>query len=249
MGFLAKGITTPGGFGNLVKRKLPIAVHEAVRDIYATDLPHYFKYISTGDESTLPKLEYVDSSESVDKLTINVPAGTGDWFGGWEGTRQSEGHRYCNEDATEGRMVELIKRGGPAVMLCHWPGMYCNGSKTGWRDFQNVVLSLARRFRDQTLWMKVSEIGRYYAAKDLTKISSAGAGRVEIDAPLNCNDFTFEVPRRLKDSAPILSHRTEKTELVRVSSMAALRTNSFVAGETKTTFCIDLAKGRSQVSL
>ena len=45
-----EGITTPGGFGNGVKDKLPIAVHQAVKEVFAAELPHYFKYVVEGDE-------------------------------------------------------------------------------------------------------------------------------------------------------------------------------------------------------
>jgi hypothetical protein len=121
-----QGVTTPGGFGNLVKDKLPKAVFDAVRDVFAVDVPHYFKYVVSGDESTMPKIEYRDSGNSSSRdlreFVVNVPAGTGDWFGGWDGSLESNPDKYCNKDATTGRMVELIERGEPAVMLCHWPG-------------------------------------------------------------------------------------------------------------------------------
>ena len=172
-----EGITTPGGFGNLVKSELSLAVQEAVRDVYAPEIPHYFKYLRFGEESTQPTLEHVSGLGTDDvRLTVNVPAGTGDWFGGWQGVTEPEGDRYCNGDATEGRMVELIERGEPAVMLCHWPGMYCNGTKRGFEAFKHVVQALERRFADQTLWMKPSEMARYWAAKELTRIEAAYTG-------------------------------------------------------------------------
>ena len=89
-------------------------------------------------ESTDPILESV-SGRGTDQisLTMNVPAGTGDWFGGWQGANPSQGHLYSNEDATGGRMVELIKKGQPAVMLCHWPGLYSNGSHEGFEHFRS----------------------------------------------------------------------------------------------------------------
>ncbi len=131
-----EGITTPGGFGNKVKDKLPLAVFDAVRDVYGSQLPYYFKYVSEGDEPTEPKLEGVrDLASDQPKVTVNVPAGTGDWFGGWDGASKSEGHRYCNADATDGRLVQLIQHQQPAVMLCHWPGLYGNGSEVGFQHF------------------------------------------------------------------------------------------------------------------
>jgi len=164
-----EGITTPGGFGNMVKSELSLAVQEAVRDVYTAEIPHYFKYIRSGDESTEPTLEHTSGIGTDDvRLTVNVPAGTGDWFGGWQGVREPEPARYANDDATAGRLVDLIMRGQPAVMLCHWPGMYCNGTKNGFHAFKRVVEALERRFSDRTIWMKPSEMARYWAAKELT---------------------------------------------------------------------------------
>jgi len=137
------GITTPGGFGNGVESELSLAVQESVRDVYGSEIPHYFKYVADGPESTQPRLEHVRDAETADpRLTVSIYAGTGDWFGGWDGDLQPEGDRYCNRDATRGRLVELIERGEPAVMLCHWPGMYTHGTKQGFAAFQNIVLAL-----------------------------------------------------------------------------------------------------------
>jgi hypothetical protein len=247
-GLPCEGITTPGGFGNRVKDKLPIAVHQAVRDVFNAELPHYFKYVSTGNESTAPKLEFIDSQRTISNLTMNVPAGTGDWFGGWEGSQKSEGHRYANEDATSGRMVELIERGEPAVMLCHWPGMYCNGEKTGFEDFKNVVLALKNRFQNETVWMKISEIGRYWAAKELYRISKTGDGAVHIDAPLSCQRFTIEIDG-VPNSPPSLHIDDRHIPLQSVSSKVLLKNNTFAVREDKTIICIDAPKGRIAVSL
>ncbi len=170
-----EGITTPGGFGNLVKSELSLAVDQAVRDVYQVDLPHYFKYVRGGDQSTEPVIENLRGVGTDDvRMTVNVPAGTGDWFGGWQGDSASQPDSYANADATSGRMVELIERRQPAVMLCHWPGIYSNGSKDGFHAFQRIVSSLADRYRDQTMWMKLSEIGRYWAAKKVTEIHRDG---------------------------------------------------------------------------
>lgn len=160
-----EGITTPGGFGNLVKSELSLAVHQSVRDVFGAEIPHYFKYVVGGKASTQPRLEHVAGLGTDDvRLTVSIPAGTGDWFGGWQGDRKPEGPRYANQDATDGRLVELIERGDPAVFLCHWPGIYCNGTKAGFRHFKNVVLALHGRFGERTKWMKLSEIARYWAA-------------------------------------------------------------------------------------
>ncbi len=243
-----EGITTPGGFGNRVKDKLPLAVFESVRDVYGSELPHYFKYVSDGDESTEPKLEAVRDRDSAQpRLTVNVPAGTGDWFGGWDGAEKSDGSKYSNDDATSGRMVELIEQGRPAVMLCHWAGLYGNGDPQGFRDFQKVVVALEKRFKDQTLWMKVSEIGRYWAAKGLTKLQTVG-NTIQLDAPFACDNFTLRVDGRV---ASKVVHRAGDAmqELRSVSTLASLNSGQYLGQESSSVVCVDLPRGRSELSL
>ncbi|GAB5403320.1 MAG: hypothetical protein Aurels2KO_15510 [Aureliella sp.] len=241
-----EGITTPGGFGNRVKGKLPLAAFQAVRDVYGTDLPHYFKYIADGDESAVPVAEAISYSASgVPECCMNVLAGTGDWFGGWEGTVESQPDLYAEMDAKSGRMVELIEREEPAIMLCHWPGMYCNGSLSGFRAFQRVVTSLNRRFADKTQWMKVSEIGRYYAARQFTKFSLAGSS-IQIDAPWSCKDFTFRITGQ---ASKVILRSGEDTLLREVSTVESLQPGTFFQDQSSLTVCVDLPKGKSTVEL
>jgi len=44
-----EGVTTPGGFGNLVKPELSLAVQQSVRDVYRAEIPHFFKYVNYGE--------------------------------------------------------------------------------------------------------------------------------------------------------------------------------------------------------
>ncbi|QDS96499.1 hypothetical protein FF011L_53110 [Roseimaritima multifibrata] len=242
-----EGITTPGGFGNSMKSELPIAVDQAVRDVYGVELPHYFKYVHFGDESTEPKLEHLRGVGTEDvRLTVNVPAGTGDWFGGWQGDSLSEPDRYCNATATSGRMVELIERRQPAVMLCHWPGMYSNGSEEGFRSFQRVVESLASRFADDTIWMKVSEIARYWAAKQLTEISRAG-NRLTLNAPFATERYTLQIEG---GAGPVcIQQGSERMMLREAPQRSSLDAGTWIADEQKLVACFDLPKGTSEVLL
>ena len=233
-----EGITTPGGFGNRVKPELPAAVGQAVRDVFpATEIPHYFKYIFEGKESMLPKLE----NESA--LVVNVPAGTGDWFGGWDGDRPSEGFRHANADASAGRMVELIERGEPAVMFCHWAGLYSHATKQGFEDFKRVILALEGRFRDRVQWMKVSEMARYQAARELTRIERTG-NRITLSAPYACPRFTM---RLAGTSGQPPRHGDERiTAPLQDAAASWLDAGRWLAGDNRSaTVCVDLPKGQS----
>ncbi|QDV58582.1 hypothetical protein [Rosistilla oblonga] len=240
-----EGITTPGGFGNSMKAELPIAVDQAVRDVYGVDLPHYFKYVISGDESTEPRLEHLRGVGTDDvRLTVNVPAGTGDWFGGWQGDSLSEPDRYCNAAATSGRMVELIQRRQPAVMICHWPGMYSNGSEEGFNSFKRVVESLASRFADDTIWMKVSEIARYWAAKQLTEIRREG-NRLTLTAPFAAQRYTLQIAAA---AGPVsLQHGNDRTLLSQATRRSTLDAGTWIADEQNLVACFDLPKGTSEV--
>jgi len=198
-----EGVTTPGGFGNQVKSELSLAAGQAIRDVYQVDLPHYFKYVHTDDQSTEPIIENLRGAGTLSpQMTVNVPAGTGDWFGGWQGDRISEPDRYANQDATAGRMVELIQRRQPAVMLCHWPGMYSNGTKEGFISFKRVVESIESRFGKETLWMKVSEIARYWAAKSVCMFRGSTKSLV-IECPIQTSMFTIRIKGK---TGPVISH-------------------------------------------
>ncbi len=244
-----EGITTPGGFGNKVKDKLPVAVFQAVRDVYGSELPHYFKYVSLNDESVLPRFENVVGADTdAPSLTVNVPAGTGDWFGGWDGVVESQGELYANDDATAGRMVELIERREPAIMLCHWPGLYCNGLLHGYRDFQKVVLALEQRFKDQTLWMKVSEIGRYWTAKEFTKIDRSGQ-TIQLTAPFSCPNFTIQISTALPPKKLLVEQANQTTAIESVTTLPSLVAGCYFREADKLTVCFDLQKGINRLQL
>ncbi|MEM7234098.1 MAG: hypothetical protein AAF517_18115 [Planctomycetota bacterium] len=239
-----EGVTTPGGFGNKVKTELSLAAFESVRSVYGVDLPHYFKYVAGGKvENTEPRVEHVKGlASSNPRAVVNVPAGTGDWFGGWDGDLESRGHLYANADATEGRMVELIERGAPAVMLCHWPGMYTHGSKKGFRDFQSVVTALGKRYGDRTLWMKVSEMARYWAAKELTAVKRAKGG-FELHAPYSCSAFTVRCPQL---SEPPRIEREDGVEMFeRVRDRKNLAAGKWLLESDSILACFDLEKGKT----
>jgi len=242
-GLPCEGITTPGGFGNGVNTELSAATGQAVRDVFAAEIPHYFKYVSEGNESTQPKLEHVQGAQTDNpRLVVSVPAGTGDWFGNWDGDDEPQGPKYATDDATGGRMVELIERGQPAVMLCHWPGLYTHGTKKGFDHFKRVIRALEGRFRDKTVWMKISEMARYWAAKELTRIETAGA-QIALAAPFACPRFTLRVPAA-PTPAPKLTHNGQPIPLAQVPNLRDLKPGAWLREQQGLIVCFDLPKGR-----
>ena len=244
-----EGITTPGGFGSNVPHELSLAVQQAVRDVYRAEIPHYFKYVAEGQESAAPRIEDIADIDSSDpRLTVSIYGGTGDWFGGWDGDETPQPDKYCNRDATAGRMVELIERGEPAIMLCHWPGMYTHGTKAGFAAMQQVVLALEEHMAERTIWMKLSEIARYWAARQLTRVT-VSADRVALQAPFACPSFTLRIPTPT-GQVPHLKLPSGQVDLRVVASATALASGTCLCEPARTTIlCFDLPQGETQILL
>jgi hypothetical protein len=194
IGIPCEGITTPGGFGNRALPALSQATLESCRDVFKAEIPHYFRHLYTDERSVAPRVEYASGLDGADpRSVVSIIGCTGDWFGGWDGLEAGSVEKFITEDLKSGRMVDVIKRGEPAIMVCHWPGIYFNGQEVGFNILKEIVARLDAAYKDKIVWMKLSEIARYWAAKELTRIEVAGE-KIQLHAPYSCPAFTVELP-------------------------------------------------------
>lgn len=192
VGLPCEGITTPGGFGNRVLPELAQATLAAVHDVYGAEIPHYFRHLFTDGTSVAPRVEYAAGLDGPDpRCVVSIIGCTGDWFGGWDGLTPGSVDQFITADGRGGRLPEVIARGEPAVLVCHWPGIYYNGDEVGFRIFQEVVRRLEATY-DRLLWMKNSELARYWAAKELTAVERRPGGFV-LRAPFAAPRFTVRL--------------------------------------------------------
>ena len=248
-GLPCEGITTPGGFAGRVVPELAQATLRSVREVFDAEIPHYFKFLYTGPESVVPRVEYAahlqgDRPECV----VSVIGCTGDWFGGWDGDEAGDPDQFITADLQSGRMVEVIDRGEPAIMVCHWPGIYFNGTEHGFHVFKTVVERIHRRY-DHLLWMKLSEISRYWAAKELTAIAlakSQDSREFRLDAPFACPAFTVRC-KSITDLPPALQMGANRQTLQSVSSPLNLKTGTWCLDGGDILACFDLPKGQSSL--
>ena len=245
VGLPCEGVTTPGGFGSRVMPALARATLESVRSVFGSqvgEIPHYFRNLyDKGDESVAPRVQYASGLGTADpRCVVSVIGCTGDWTGGWDNSLPVGANAFITPDLQKGRMVDVITRGEPAVMVCHWTGIHFNGQELGFQIFQEVVRRLGERFGQKILWMKPSEIARYWAVKELTRIAvDAPGGNVTFDAPFACPRFTL----RLK----LPAGATPKLE--EVADVARLRPGAFHRDGDAAVCCIDLPKGASDLRL
>jgi hypothetical protein len=248
VGLPCEGITTPGGFGNQALPELAQATLQSCRDVYKAEIPHYFRHIyASGDRSVAPRVEYAGGLDGPDpKCVVSIIGGTGDWTGGWDCSARGDADRFITRDLKSGRMVELIERGEPALMTCHWTGIYFNGEEEGFKTFQEVVRRLKARF-DNLLWMTLSEISRYWAAKELTRIEKTGNTLV-FRAPFGTPRFTVQVTARA-EAVPQLSSDGKPLGLKEVASQRDFKPGTWWRGSNGLVVCFDLPKGRSELNL
>jgi hypothetical protein len=246
-GLPCEGITTPGGFGNRSQPELAQATLEACRDVFRAEIPHYFRHLYTDHRSVAPRVEYASGLSGANpKCVVSIIGCTGDWFGGWDGLEVGSVDKFITSDLKGGRLPQVIERGEPAILVCHWPGIYFNGIEIGFSIFKEVVRRLHERY-DNLVWMKNSEVARYWAAKELTRINRRG-GEVTLGAPFASPNFTLEIGITGRP-VPKLTVGGNPIELKEVRKPLDLKSGTFYRQEKGVRVCFDLSKGESRVTL
>lgn len=248
IGLPCEGITTPGGFGSKARPQLAQATFESVRNVFSAEIPHYFRDLkSEGTESVAPLVQNVSGLETDDpRCVVHVLGCTGDWTGGWDCTEPGGVDKFITADGTSGRMVDVITRGEPALMLAHWTGIYFNGQETGFKIMQEVVNRLHARF-DHLHWMKLSEVARYWAAKELTRIERTNGG-LAFKAPFACGEFTVRW-NGVVSRSPVLHAGDAITELKEVPAVLKLTPGTWCREAENLTACFAMPKGASRIDL
>lgn len=242
-----EGITTPGGFGSRARPELAQATLEACRDVFQTEIPHYFRDLFTDETSVAPRVEYASGLDGPDpKCVVSIIGCTGDWFGGWDGLTPGSVDLLITRDLEGGRMPEVIRRGEPAIMVCHWPGIYFNGLEIGFNILKEAVKRLHEGY-DNLVWMKLSEIARYWAAKELTRITRNG-NEIHFQAPYACPEFTVAVTIS-SPQVPQLHIQKQPVELKEASHALRLTRSTWTRRENEVLVCFDLPKGESTLTL
>ncbi|MBL9166341.1 MAG: hypothetical protein JNN07_01225 [Verrucomicrobiales bacterium] len=244
VGLPCEGVTTPGGFGGKALVQLSQASLQSVRDVYQAEVPHYFRHLySEGKESVAPRVENASGLDGSDpRCVVSIVGCAGDWTGGWDNTPPGGADKFITADLQSGRMVDIIRRGEPALMLAHWTGIYWNGEEQGFKVFQEVVRRLKARY-DHLIWMKLSEISRYWAAKELTQIART-ARDIRFQAPFACSQFTVRFLAGA-NSVPTLGGMP----LVEVSGPFKLKPGSWCRDHQSIIVCFALPRGSSQIEL
>ena len=127
-------------------------------------------------------------------------------------------------------------------MVCHWPGIYFNGEKVGFNILKTIVSRLNQKYNHLT-WMKLSEISRYWAAKETTDITVSEKS-IQMNAPFYCNDFTLKIEKSVQK----LTLKTGQT-FNKISNPGELKPNTFFSDESSTILCFNLEKNEMLIKI
>jgi len=128
----------------------------------------------------------------------------------------------------------------------------------GFKIFKEVVRRIHARY-DNLLWMKLSELSRYWAAKELTRIEKQGSS-VTFNAPFATTRFTVRiktnspnVPRLIVNGPAEGGHdqsrRCRPVQLRRAKGLLQLKSQTWHADGQDVTVCFDLPKGKSTLDV
>jgi hypothetical protein len=242
-GLACEGITTPGGFGSRNLDNLALGTLNAVRDVFQAEIPHFFRDVITDPGiSVEPQLFHVSGLDTDDpRCSVHIIGCTDDWFGGWDGITPGSADLFITEDLRQGRLVDVIDKGDPALLVCHWPGIYFNGEKTGFSIFKQVVSRLNQKYNN-LIWMKNSEIARYWAARKLTKVEG-NEREINFRAPFGTENFTIRIDKRVGKILHI--HSGQDLALEKADNLLNLKQDTFYPEGNSTLVSFRLWKGNS----
>ena len=162
---------TPGGFcHHNIPNLAAAATLDPVKDFFNANISHFFRdVISEGDASVAPVVVNEENIDSTDPAcSAHIIGCMDDWFGCWDALERGDPDKFISPDLAKGRMVDIINRGEPAVMVCLWPGIYFNGEKIRFNIFKTVVDPLEQKYADSIQWMKLSEIASYWGTRNIS---------------------------------------------------------------------------------
>jgi hypothetical protein len=189
--------------------------------------------------------------EAAGEAIVSIWAGTNDYLwhthsrGSME-TRMSPealADRYLTPDGQGGRLADLVRGGGPIVIVTHWQTLYSNGLELGLKTFEEVVARFNALHGERFAWRRLSEITDHLlAARTVRFESHATPHAVEVvaTAPFGTDLLTVSIPMpwMLDKDPPV---RLNGQELTCVSRAADLQAGRYLRRGSLITVSLPLA--------
>ena len=239
VGIPCEGVTSPGAFGKRQEEAYSKAVLTASREVNKNPCPFYFLWLKHDELPNVP-IWHIDKDKGT--AIASIVACAGDWFGGWTGYDLGDADQFITEDLTGGRLPPILKKELPCVLVGHWPGFYFNGEKSGFDVLKTVKTRLDDLDPDgtKTIWMKTSEIGHYWMARELSEIIvNRDQSEIIISTQFPTANFTIVI------DTPINGLKINGGEIRKVNSLRDFQRDTFLVEGKETKIAFDLEIGET----
>jgi len=249
VGIPCEGVTSPGAFGKKKEGAYARATLDAALRVNHNPRPFYFLWCKDPDEE-LPDIPIWYAEKEKGIAIASIVCCTGDWFGGWTGYDAGNPDLYITGDLKGGRLPQVLEKELPCVLVGHWPGFYFGGEEVGFQVLKEVKrrLDLFDPDGTRTLWMKNSEIGHYWMARQLSTIaieqgSTDAEERIRIDTQFPTPNFTL--------SFDIMAKRVQMngSDLCQVRSKRDFKSGTFWVEGKQTFAAFDLIAGQTAIDV
>jgi hypothetical protein len=239
VGIACEGVTSPGAFGKRKEEAYSKAILEAAMPVNNNTRPFYFLWLIHDKMPDVP-LRHVQKDKGIGIASLVSCAG--DWFGA-TGFDEANPDLFITEDLQKGRLPAVLKAELPCLLTGHWPCFYAN-NQIGF----GVLKTVKRRLdsydpdRTKTIWMKLSDIGHYWMARQLSDIRAQG-NRVQITTNFPTTNFTLALAGAAKRA------RVGDTDLRQVQSRRDFRAGAFLVDGGQTFLAFDLPVGDTALTI
>lgn len=243
VGITCEGVTSPGAFGKRQEAAYSKAVLTASQEINNDPRPFYFLWLKHDELPDVP-IWHADKEKGI--AIASIVACAGDWFGGWTGYDLGNADRFITEDGQGGRLPPILEKELPCVLVGHWPGFYFNGEKLGFDVLKTVKSRLDNYDPDgtKTLWMKTSEIGHYWMAREFTDVTILEEQQqINLCTQFPTANFTLAI------DAPVRHIQVNGWDLREVHSRRDFRRDTFFCEGKHTYVAFDLEIGEIKLVL
>jgi len=202
--------------------------------------PFYFLWLKHGELPDVP-LWHIDKAKG--EAIASIIGCAGDWFGA-TGYDIADPDLFITKDLQGGRLPTVLAKQRPCVLVGHWPCFYVN-EQIGFKVLKEVKRRLDAYDPDgtKTLWMKNSEIGHYWMARELSELrveedTKGHQCTIHATTKFPADNFTLAI----HDWA---AHRVQMngTDLRRVKSQRDFRSGAFLVEDKETFAAFKLAMG------
>lgn len=239
VGIRCEGVTSPGAFGKRKEAAYAKATLDAALRVNNNPRPFYFLWLKHDE---LPDVPIWHAQKDKGIAIASIVSCAGDWFGA-TGYDESNPDLFITEDFQGGRLPAVLKKQLPCVLVGHWPCFYVN-EQVGFKVLKEVKrrLDAYDPDRTKTLWMKTSEIGHYWMARQLSDITSE-ANHVRIRAKFPTANFTLSL------DVPTKRVVVNDRDLRQARSRSDFRGGTFLVEGGRTFIAFDLGAGETTLAL